>query len=167
VASFELIHLVLRERYLRDDIDSGIRGISTNENAPLPPRGDLSHTLFPHGHFIILDTNVVLHQVLKAAAQSSMQNLLTMSGAKMDLLESELFSPPLIVLQTVIEEVRHRSLPLFNRLKALSKTDGKSVWIFHNEFNAYEAIVQLWCSESTEAEILLYLQVYCCRARAE
>lgn len=54
----------------------------------------------------------------------------------MDLLESELLVAPIILLQTVMEEVRHRSLPLFNRLKALTKTDGKTTWIFYNEFSA-------------------------------
>ncbi len=52
----------------------------------------------------------------------------------MDLLESTLFSPPIILLQTVLEEVRHRSLPLYNRLKALAKSDDKRVWVFYNEY---------------------------------
>jgi hypothetical protein len=52
----------------------------------------------------------------------------------MDLLESPLFKTPMILLQTVIEEVRHRSLPLYNRLKALSKLEEKRVWVFYNEF---------------------------------
>jgi exosome complex exonuclease DIS3/RRP44 len=56
---------------------------------------------------------------------------------KMDLMESELFNAPIILLQTVMEEVRHRSLPLFNRLKSLTKIDGKTMWIFYNEFNAW------------------------------
>jgi len=52
----------------------------------------------------------------------------------MDLMESPLFSPPMILLQTVMEEVRHRSLPLFSRLKALTKSDDKQIWVFYNEF---------------------------------
>lgn len=54
----------------------------------------------------------------------------------MDLIESNLFTPPIIVLQTVMEEVRHRSLPLFNRLKALLKADDKQTWVFYNEFRS-------------------------------
>jgi exosome complex exonuclease DIS3/RRP44 len=54
----------------------------------------------------------------------------------MDLLESVLFTPPLLILQTVIEEVRHRSLPLYNRLKALIKMEEKRVWVFYNEFRS-------------------------------
>jgi len=65
-----------------------------------------------------LDTNVVLRQV--------------------DLLEAFTFGTDLIVPQTVLDEVRHRSLPIFNRLKSLiNETDptGKFIrgWIFWNE----------------------------------
>jgi exosome complex exonuclease DIS3/RRP44 len=55
----------------------------------------------------------------------------------MDLMESTLFHPPLIILQTVIEEVRHRSLPLYNRLKALIKSEEKHIWVFYNEYRTY------------------------------
>lgn len=55
----------------------------------------------------------------------------------MDLFESPQFSPPVIILQTVMEEVRHRSLPLYNRLKALIKSDDRNVWVFYNEFRSY------------------------------
>ena len=52
----------------------------------------------------------------------------------MDLIESNLFKAPIIVLQTVLEEVRHRSLPLHNRLKVLFRTDDKQVFVFYNEY---------------------------------
>lgn len=55
----------------------------------------------------------------------------------MDLIESPLFTPPIILLQTVMEEVRHRSLPLYNRLNALTKMDDKKMWIFYNEYRSY------------------------------
>jgi exosome complex exonuclease DIS3/RRP44 len=54
----------------------------------------------------------------------------------MDLLEAAAFAPPLILLQTVAEEVRHRSLPLHNRLRALAGADDRRVWSFYNEFRA-------------------------------
>lgn len=54
----------------------------------------------------------------------------------MDLIESNLFTPPIILLQTVIEEVRHRSLPLYNRLKALIRMDDKRIWVFYNEYRS-------------------------------
>jgi len=52
----------------------------------------------------------------------------------MDLLESNLFSPPILLLQTVIDEVRHRSLPLYNRLKALIESEDKNIFVFYNEY---------------------------------
>ena len=54
----------------------------------------------------------------------------------MDLIESPLFNAPIILLQTVLEEVRHRSLPLYNRLKTLTKMDDKKIWVFYNEFRS-------------------------------
>ncbi|GJE98679.1 RNB-domain-containing protein [Phanerochaete sordida] len=118
---------VLRERYLRDDVSCGIHSCrecaSIDESKPtLPSSGSLEHSSFANGHFVLPDTNVFL--------------------AQMDLIESNLFTPPIIVLQTVMEEVRHRSLPLYNRLKALLKADDKQTWVFYNEFRSETAVVR-------------------------
>ncbi|KAF8324290.1 uncharacterized protein EI90DRAFT_2825517, partial [Cantharellus anzutake] len=75
---------VLRERYLRDDVACGIEGICTSHDPPLSPRDDLTHQKYPNGHYIMPDTNVFLRQ--------------------MDLVESPLFTVPIILLQTVLEE---------------------------------------------------------------
>ncbi|KAJ7810588.1 hypothetical protein B0H14DRAFT_2257849, partial [Mycena olivaceomarginata] len=78
---------VLRERYLRDDVGCGIQNCSACDNSTadtLPFSGDTQHKSFPQGHFILPDTNVSLSQ--------------------MDLMESALFKPPIIPLQTVMEE---------------------------------------------------------------
>ena len=110
---------VLRERYLRDDVGCGIescRMCPTTTEEILPSSGEPKHKLFPNGHFVLPDTNVFL--------------------AQMDLIESSLFAPPIILLQTVIEEVRHRSLPLYNRLKAIMKAEEKRVWVFYNEYRS-------------------------------
>ena len=64
-------------------------------------------------HYVVPDTNVVLHQ--------------------MDLLEAEAFGADIVMLQTVLEEVRNRSLPLYNRLNALVAESGRRVWSFANE----------------------------------
>ncbi|KAG1896509.1 uncharacterized protein F5891DRAFT_1246444 [Suillus fuscotomentosus] len=55
---------------------------------------------------------------------------------QMDLIKSNYFTPPIIILQTVMKEVRHRSLPLYSRLKALTTTDERKVWVFYNEFRS-------------------------------
>ncbi|EKM74947.1 hypothetical protein AGABI1DRAFT_80468 [Agaricus bisporus var. burnettii JB137-S8] len=115
---------VLRERYLRDDVSCGIRGCiachSSLEHS-LPASG-APHPSFPNGHFVLPDTNIFLSQ--------------------MDLMEATLFTPPIILLQTVMEEVRHRSLALYNRLKALTKTDDKKIWVFYNEYRSETAVIR-------------------------
>ncbi|KAG7440552.1 RNB-domain-containing protein [Guyanagaster necrorhizus] len=114
---------VLRERYLRDDVSCGVLSCTEcSGEAVLSLDAHLQHKLFPSGHFILPDTNVFLSQ--------------------MDLVESEMFTTPMVLLQTVIEEVRHRSLPLYNRLKALIKTEGKRIWVFYNEYRMETAIVR-------------------------
>ncbi|KAF7340136.1 Exosome complex exonuclease dis3 [Mycena venus] len=116
---------VLRERYLRDDVGCGIQNCSSCDNSTadtLPFAGDTQHKSFPDGHFVLPDTNVFLSQ--------------------MDLMESALFKPPIILLQTVMEEVRHRSIPLYNRLKALVRMDDKRVWVFYNEYRSETAIIR-------------------------
>ncbi|KAJ6569587.1 hypothetical protein B0H19DRAFT_1136142 [Mycena capillaripes] len=116
---------VLRERYLRDDVGCGIQNCSSCDNSAadtLPFSGDVQHKSFPEGHLVLPDTNVFLSQ--------------------MDLMESALFKPPIILLQTVMEEVRHRSIPLYNRLKALVRMDDKRVWVFYNEYRSETAIIR-------------------------
>ncbi|KAI0262886.1 hypothetical protein BC834DRAFT_889464 [Gloeopeniophorella convolvens] len=116
---------VIRERYLREDVFCGIEGCRECSSASvphLPINGAANHGSFPGGHFVLPDTNVFLSQ--------------------MDLMESTHFSTPIILLQTVLEEVRHRSLPLFNRLKALMKLDEKRTWMFYNEFRSETAVVR-------------------------
>ncbi|KAK4055063.1 exosome catalytic subunit dis3 [Microbotryomycetes sp. JL221] len=53
--------------------------------------------------WLVVDTNIVLHQI--------------------DLLSAAKFPLPLLVPQTVLDEVRHRSLPLYNKFKALLDDD--------------------------------------------
>jgi exosome complex exonuclease DIS3/RRP44 len=53
----------------------------------------------------------------------------------MDLLETSSFTA-IILLQTVLDELLNRSLPLYNRLRAMTKTDQKGIYIFHNDFRA-------------------------------
>lgn len=52
----------------------------------------------------------------------------------MDLFEVETAFHDVIILQTVLEEVKNRSLPLYHRLIALTKNEGKRFYVFFNEF---------------------------------
>src|SRR5579871_6653152 len=98
----------------------------TNVDMPvlLPSQPPL-HPLFPNGHYIVPDTNILLHCVL------SHDSLLI----QMDILETSSFTG-IILLQTVLDELRNRSLPLYNRLRTMSKQDQKGLYIFHNDFRA-------------------------------
>jgi exosome complex exonuclease DIS3/RRP44 len=94
--------------------------------------GERSHSRFPGGHFVLPDTNVFLHQVSPPSLYFDRD--LEWDAQQMDLMESASFTPPIILLQTVLEEIRHRSLPLLNRLKALMKAEENCIWIFYNEY---------------------------------
>jgi exosome complex exonuclease DIS3/RRP44 len=69
---------------------------------------------FPNGLYLVPDTNAFL--------------------TGMDLFEVETAFHDVIVLQTVLEEVKNRSLPLYHRLIALTKNEGKRFYVFFNEF---------------------------------
>lgn len=116
------VALVLRERYLRSDIPCGYACCTECATFPgfkpvLPSVGYTAHRKLqqasPAGHWLIVDTNIVLHQ--------------------MDLLISLPTSMPLIIPSTVLAETRHRSLPLYNRLQQLIADEEKKVWVFWNE----------------------------------
>jgi exosome complex exonuclease DIS3/RRP44 len=69
---------------------------------------------YPNGLYLLPDTNAFLNG--------------------MDLFEIETAFHDVIVLQTVLEEVKNRSLPLYHRLIALTKNEGKRFYVFFNEF---------------------------------
>ncbi|EJU00604.1 RNB-domain-containing protein [Dacryopinax primogenitus] len=121
---------VLRERYLRDDIGCGVRLCPicasppfTGQSPSLPVQGT-PHPSFPAGHHLLPDTNALLHQI--------------------DLFEHPSFQSSLILLQTVMDEVRHRSLPLYNRVRNLVRNADEWVkggaWVFWNEFREETAV---------------------------
>ena len=69
---------------------------------------------FPAGHYLVPDTNAFLNG--------------------MDLFEQKSAFRDVIILQIVLEELRNRSLPLYNRLIALTKNEDKNFYVFFNEF---------------------------------
>ncbi|KAK7207134.1 exosome complex exonuclease exoribonuclease-like protein [Myxozyma melibiosi] len=115
---------IVQEHYLRTDIPC------SSQLCPLcilnPPKDSsgavrpaiLSRTppsVKPWGaHYLIPDTNIFV----KA----------------MDLMEHKSAFYDVIVLQTVLDELRNISLPLYNRLRALSLSQEKRFYVFHNEF---------------------------------
>ena len=77
---------------------------------------------FPAGHYLVPDTNALLNG--------------------MDLFEQAHGFCDVIILQTVLEELRNRSLPLYNRVIALTKSDDKHFYVFFNDFRQETYIVR-------------------------
>ncbi|OCK97720.1 ribonuclease R [Cenococcum geophilum 1.58] len=119
------VQKIVRELYLRQDIPCSSRLCSicleaaprdyNNKVSPFvlsdTPAGTKS---FPNGHYLIPDTNAFL--------------------TGMDLFEVETAFQDVIILQTVLEEVKNRSLPLYHRLISLTKNEDKRFFVFFNEF---------------------------------
>lgn len=68
----------------------------------------------PQGHYLVPDTNALLNAL--------------------DLFELKSAFYDVIILQTVLEELRNRSLPLYNRLIGLTKSEDKRFYVFFNDF---------------------------------
>lgn len=141
------IQKVVREQYLRKDIPcssqlcllcpttaaADANGVGkfarmSNDDSSLTrlvPRFILSRNpaktqSFPDGHYLIPDTNVLL--------------------SSMDIFEDSNNFHDVIILQTVLEELKARSLPLYNRLMALTKSEEKRFYLFFNEFRVETAV---------------------------
>ncbi|QIX01936.1 hypothetical protein AMS68_007453 [Peltaster fructicola] len=121
------VQKIVREVYLRQDIPcssnlctlclslaSSTTGFHRRAEAFVLSATPAGAKDYPQGHYLVPDTNAFL------------------SG--MDLFESEGVFQDVIVLQTVLEEVKNRSLPLYHRLIALTKNEGKRFYVFFNDF---------------------------------
>ena len=96
---------VVREHYLRDDLPCGLESC-----AACPPSTMV--TLSPTLPLLVPDTNIILHHI--------------------DVLEHPLLAN-LLVLQTVLEEVKNRSPALHTRIRNLTNLPGKRCFVFSNE----------------------------------
>ncbi|XP_060081285.1 exosome complex exonuclease RRP44-like [Ylistrum balloti] len=111
---------IVREHYLRDDITCGSESCQTCDpfdfGQPLSSEPENKSRLCLTPHYLIPDTNVVLHQ--------------------MDVLEDNVVQN-VVILQTVLDEVRHRSSPGYKRLKSMLANPSKHFFTFCNEFNKH------------------------------
>lgn len=78
---------------------------------------------YKNGHYLIPDTNIFLYC--------------------MDIIEHKSAFYDVVVLQTVLEELRNRSLPLYNRLRGLTSSEDKRFYVFHNEFRKETYVTRL------------------------
>ena len=60
----------------------------------------------------------------------------------MDLFEQASGFYDVIILQTVLEELKNRSLPLYNRVIGLTKSDDKHFYVFFNDFRQETYVVR-------------------------
>uniref|UniRef100_A0A3Q2ZA56 Exosome complex exonuclease RRP44 n=1 Tax=Kryptolebias marmoratus TaxID=37003 RepID=A0A3Q2ZA56_KRYMA len=105
---------VVREHYLRDDIWCGSEVCTEckQESTVLQEDACIESNLCSYPHYLVPDTNVVLHQI--------------------DVLEDPVIRN-VIILQTVLQEVRHRSAPVYKRLKDIIHEKEKHFYTFTNE----------------------------------
>src|ERR1700753_3626496 len=125
------VQKIVREVYLRQDIPCSSRACSVCPSiAPVDANHKVMHSKypiskilnistkpfvlsekpagtksFPEGHYVIPDTNAILTGI--------------------DLFESEPAIQDIIILQTVLEEVKNRSLPIYHRLVTIAQNEEK------------------------------------------
>ncbi|XP_019715873.1 exosome complex exonuclease RRP44-like [Hippocampus comes] len=105
---------IVREHYLRDDIWCGSEACDQcrQESTVLQREACIESNLCSFSHYLVPDTNVVLHQI--------------------DVLEDPVICN-VVILQTVLQEVRHRSAPVYKRLKDLIHEEERHFYTFTNE----------------------------------
>ncbi|ODQ65032.1 exoribonuclease required for 3 end formation of 5.8S rRNA [Nadsonia fulvescens var. elongata DSM 6958] len=115
---------IVREQYLRNDIPCSSKlclicplNVQADVNGVVKPfvlSEDPNRTKQLGSHYIVIDANIAIQAI--------------------DLLEHKATFYDIIVPQTVLDEVRNRSLPIYARLRSLVKDEDKRYYIFHNEF---------------------------------
>lgn len=116
---------IVREHYLRDDIPCYSSLCDTCHDHVKPdatgqlPQFVLSRTpeklASGSGHYVVVDTNIMLHAI--------------------DMLEHTACFFDVVVPQTALDEVKARSFPIYQRVRALVKGSDKRFVVFHNEFH--------------------------------
>lgn len=108
------VQKLVRERYLRDDIQFGYRG---GERQSIE---DICELLGECGQkkLLVVDTNVALQEI----------DLL-----EFDSDETKSALSVVVILETVLKEVKHLNLSAYRRLKALIESESKSFVFFPNE----------------------------------
>jgi exosome complex exonuclease DIS3/RRP44 len=119
---------IVREHYLRDDIPCSSKACKNCSDCyKAGPSGEIPHPILSASpldlskenigkHYIVIDTNIVLNAI--------------------DILENDKVFYDVIVPQTVLNEVRNQSYPIYMRLRTLTKNEDKRVIVFHNEFQS-------------------------------
>ncbi|XP_019380266.1 PREDICTED: exosome complex exonuclease RRP44 [Gavialis gangeticus] len=120
------VRKVVREHYLRDDIACGAATCSLCVPPPpgaacLQPEPGAASSLCPAPHYLVPDTNLLLHQI-DIVEDAAIRNV--------------------VLLQTVLQEVRARSAPVYKRLRDLLASPDKHFYSFTNEHHRETYIEQ-------------------------
>lgn len=109
---------IVREHYLRDDLSCGSKlclNSTCKSGAKILDKEPQTHSsLINKPHYIVPDTNVILHQL--------------------DVLEDSIFSN-IIICQTVLQEVKNRSITCYQRISQLIQSQDRKFYCFVNEFH--------------------------------
>ncbi|XP_029642031.1 exosome complex exonuclease RRP44 [Octopus sinensis] len=107
-----------REHYLRDDISCGSeicdKCACMGGSTPLDTKSSIPTTIVKGCYYLIPDTNIIMHQL--------------------DILEDPMIKN-VIILQTVLQEVKNRNIAAYKRLQDLISHPDKHFYIFSNEFH--------------------------------
>lgn len=122
---------IVREHYLREDIWCGSKACgkcnAKESEKCLDAQPISKSTAVESDHYIFLDTNAVLDQI--------------------DAIEDP-FLTNLVMLQTVMEEVKHRSSAAYKRLREVVQDTNRKCYVFVNE-HRYETYVERKVGESS------------------
>ena len=107
---------VTREHYLRDDVGCGVVDCEMckkmKSESVLDSTPESRSTVCPFAHYLLPDTNVVLHQI--------------------DFLEDPAVEN-VIMLQIVLQEVKHQNPGIYKRLRDLITNKSRKFYVFPNE----------------------------------
>ena len=107
----------VREHYLRTDIHCGSEVVVDAGSGGEFTQAPLVATPY-NSQYVVIDTNIALHQI--------------------DLLELKRVEPlcNVVILQTVLQEVRHRDISIYNRLITILRDESRHFFLFSNEHHA-------------------------------
>ena len=121
---------IVKEHYLRDDLYCGIPHCDQCE----PHKTNLSDTVF----YLIPDTNILYHQI-DLMENNGIQNV--------------------IVLQTVLEELKNKSPPVYQRVRTMISEPMRKYYVFCNEIRAKSRRLKLSC---TKYQMYTTVQLFRC-----
>lgn len=130
---------IVREHYLRDDLSCSselcLNQICNQSNKTskslLDKEPKSISSKFTKSHYIVPDTNVILHQVCLIYGFNGYNDFCLL---KLDVLEHNTFKN-VIICQTVLSEVKNQSISIYQRLVQLINSPDRKFICFVNEFH--------------------------------